>query len=75
MGSKGGYCGRSDYGPGKGKGNFVSDQQKGDKGVPPGQKTQGKISVTKGGVVTEYDAGDKGIPPFGKNPTAKPALD
>lgn len=74
MGSRGNYCGRSDYGPGK-KGAFVSDQQKGDKGIPPGKKTAGKQSVVKGGVESNYDAGDKGIPPFGKSPSSKAPLD
>ena len=74
MGSKGNYCGRSDYGPGK-KGSFVSDTSKGDKGVPPGKKTAPKQSVVKGGVESNYDAGDKGIPPFKANPSGKAPLD
>ncbi len=74
MSSKGNYCGRTDYGPGK-KGEFVSDTSKGNKGVPPGKKTAGSQSVTKGGVETNYDAGDKGIPPMNANPTAKAPLD
>lgn len=74
MGSKGNYCGRSDYGPGK-KGGFVADYAKGDKGIPPGKKTNGGQSTTKGGVESNYNAGDKGIPPMNAKPSGKAPLD